>query len=76
MEKNPFTAIELQLADLHAKFDKVLPFINQKEDELLTPQEFAKVVKKSMPTLWRWETEGKITPKIIGGKKFYKNPLK
>lgn len=74
--ENPFIAIEKQLATLNSKLDKVLPLLDQNEVELLTPQEFAKVVKKSMPTIWRWETEGKITPKIIAGKKFYKNPLK
>lgn len=74
--ENPFTEIQKQLANINAKFEKILPLLDQKEVELLTPQEFAKIVKKSMPTIWRWETEGKITPKIIGGKKFYKNPLK
>ena len=74
--ENPFTEIQKQLANINAKFEKILPLLDQKEVELLTPQEVAKIVKKSMPTIWRWETEGKITPKIIAGKKFYKNPLK
>lgn len=72
--ENPFTTISDQLANLNAKLDKALALIPDAETELLTPQEFAKVVKKSMPTIWRWESEGKIKPTIIAGKKFYRNP--
>ncbi len=72
--ENPFITIENQLASLNAKLDKALALIPDAETDLLTPREFAKVVKKSMPTIWRWETEGKIKPTIIAGKKYYKNP--
>lgn len=74
--ENPFLSIENQLSSLHQKLDKVLSDQSKNEAELLTPQEYAKIVKKSMPTIWRWETEGKINPVIIAGKKFYRNPSK
>lgn len=72
--ENPFATIQSQLATIHAKLDKVLEEKNEPETELLTPQEYAKLLKKSMPTIWRWETEGKISPVMIAGKKYYKKP--
>lgn len=72
--ENPFITIENQLASLNAKLDKALALIPVAETDLLTAQEFAKMLKKSMPTIWRWEKEGKIKPIIIAGTKYYKNP--
>ena len=68
------TEIRKDNQKLHLKIDKVLSLIPDQDQELLTPQEFASVVKKSMPTIWRWESEGKIKPVLIAGKKFYRNP--
>ncbi len=78
--ENPFEQLLFEIRkenkELHLKLDKALSLIPDEDQELLTPQEFSKVVKKSMPTIWRWETEGKINPILIGGKKYYKNPKK
>lgn len=74
METNPFNDIKSQLATISAKLDKVLTEKSEPDAELLTPQEYAQLVKKSMPTIWRYETEGKINPVIVAGKKYYKKP--
>ncbi len=70
--ENPFTTIELQLSNINAKLDKVLAENNFEPDsELLTLQEYSKYIKKSLPTIWRYEKDGKIKPVIIAGKKYY-----
>ncbi len=78
--ENPFELLKADfkkdLQEIHLKLDKALSLIPDEDQDLLTPQEFAKAVKKTMPTIWRWETEGKINPILIAGKKFYKNPKK
>ncbi|SIQ55642.1 hypothetical protein SAMN05880574_11639 [Chryseobacterium sp. RU37D] len=71
--ENPFTYIEIQLSNINAKLDKVLAENNSEPDsELLTLKEYAKLIKKSLPTIWRYEKDGKIKPVIIAGKKYYK----
>lgn len=42
------------------------------ETDLLTPKETAKLLKISIPTLWRWEQKGKVKCYGIGGKRYYK----
>ena len=71
--ENPFTTIEIQLSNINAKLDKVLAENNYEPDsELLTLQEYSEYIKKSLPTIWRYEKDGKINPVIIAGKKYYK----
>lgn len=74
--ENPFTTIENQLASIHSKLDKVLQEREQKNGELLTLGEYADALKRTKQTIIRWESEGKVAPVIVGGKKFYRNPNK
>jgi prophage regulatory protein len=37
----------------------------------LTPQESAKLLNVSMPTLWRWVKAGKLNKKCLSQKKIY-----
>jgi hypothetical protein len=51
-----------------------IPQPNQSTDEtdLLTPKESAKLLRISIPTLWRWQKKGKVKCYGIAGSRYYK----
>jgi len=42
------------------------------ETDLLTPKESAKLLRISIPTLWRWQKKGKVKCYGIAGSRYYK----
>ncbi|PKR80637.1 DNA-binding protein [Brumimicrobium salinarum] len=42
------------------------------ETDLLTPKETAKLLRISIPTLWRWQKKGKVKCYGIAGSRYYK----
>ncbi|WP_028123250.1 MerR family transcriptional regulator [Epilithonimonas tenax] len=48
---------------------------NDKSAKLLTKTEYAKAIKKSVPTVDRWVSDGLITPILIGGRRYFQDPV-
>lgn len=42
------------------------------ETDLLTPKEASKLLRISIPTLWRWQKKGKVKCYGIAGSRYYK----
>lgn len=48
------------------------PHQSTDETDLLTPKETAKLLRISLPTLWRWQKQGKVKCYGIAGSRYYK----
>lgn len=48
------------------------PHQSTDETDLLTPKESAKLLRISIPTLWRWQKKGKVKCYGIAGSRYYK----
>lgn len=56
---------------MHKRFaDEVKPAL--KEEEYLTPAQFAEILHVSLVTLWSWDKKGITQPVRIGNKKLYR----
>lgn len=72
--------LEVTAADLIAYSDHIAKeLIKAKGKELirppedyLTPEEFSKILKVSLPTLWAWDKKGITKPLKVGNRKYYK----
>lgn len=77
---NPFeiinarlTNIEALLLDIkHEPISDKQPHQLTDETDLLTPKETAKLLRISIPTLWRWQKQGKVKCYGIAGSRYYK----
>jgi excisionase family DNA binding protein len=67
-EKIALKTLEL----LEQKNESDQPHQTIDEEEFLTPKETAKLLKISLPTLWRWQKDGKIKCYGIAGTRYYK----
>ena len=68
------TAEDLQDFAKSVAEETVRNLSNVKEEHIvwLTPEQAAKRLKKSLPTLWRWEKEGYLTSERFGRRCRYK----
>jgi len=48
------------------------PHQSTDETDLLTPKEASKLLRISIPTLWRWQKKGKVKCYGIAGSRYYK----
>lgn len=83
LKENPELAksvkLEMSFADMLALFESIHKKAiaeslknAHKDEEYLTPAEYAKILKISLVSLWSWDKKGITKPLYIGNKKLYR----
>ncbi|WP_313029448.1 hypothetical protein [Soonwooa sp.] len=73
---NPFAEILERLSKQEQQQSEILSLLKEAKPQkkLLTKHEYAKAVKKSITTIDRWVSSGKLTPTIIAGCRYFEDP--